>query len=66
MTNIQYVSREVKVEWQGQEHLGKVVENFRERNGARRWRVKFDDGYVRAYKEPDRGEQHACSHATRN
>ena len=49
----QYVGREAKIKWRGQEHIGKVVENFRDANGARRWRVKFDDGYVGTYAEPD-------------
>ena len=33
------------------ERAGTVVENFREANGARRWRVKFDDGYVGTFSE---------------
>ena len=49
----QYVGREAKAVWQGREHFGTVVDNFRETNGARRWRVKFDDGYVGTYSELD-------------
>ena len=51
--NDQHLGREVKVQWRGKDNLGEVVENFGGQQGQRKWRVRFKDGYVKAYSEPE-------------
>ena len=51
--NAQYVGREVKTQWQGQVHYGDVVDNFRGQYGERKWRVRYKDGYSKAYSEKE-------------
>ena len=49
--NDQYIGREVKAEWQGQDQIGEVVECLGTAQGGRHFKVKFEDGYVKTYSE---------------
>ena len=49
----QYLGREVKVNWRDKDVYGKIIENFCDKQGGRRWKVKFDDGYVKTYSESE-------------
>ena len=49
----QYLGREVKVKWKDKAVFGKITENYGGEQGARRWKVKYEDGYVRSYRESE-------------
>ena len=49
----QYLGREVKVRWKSKDRFGKIIENFSDRYGVRRWKVQFNDGYVKSYLESE-------------
>ena len=51
--NDQHVGREVKETWKGKEYYGKVLENHINVQGGRRWKAKFEDGYVKSYSEQE-------------
>ena len=49
----QYLGRDVKVHWKGKDVHGKIIENFGDEYGIRKWKAKFDDGYVKSYLESE-------------
>ena len=50
-TNDQYVGRQVKTNWKGRTIYGEVVQNYSDNKNERRWRVRFEDDYVKVYAE---------------
>ena len=54
VTHEQYVGREVQTEWCYKKYSGKVVENYYcTKARARKWRVKYSDGYISNYFEDE-------------
>ena len=42
-THDQYLGHTVKIQWEGRDYMGKIIENFGNNQGDRLWRAKFGD-----------------------